>query len=85
MYEPIWEAISRLELCGFKVLALTCDGLAANRKLFRLHIPGSNSMVYKAANVFASDGRQLYFFVDPPHGPKWVGQSKEATMGESLS
>ena len=30
MYDPVWEAISRLELCGFKVLALTCDGLAAN-------------------------------------------------------
>ena len=72
MYEPIWEAISRLELCGFKVLALTCDGLAANRKLFRLHVPGSKSMVYKVANPFASDGCQLYFFVDPPHLIKTV-------------
>ena len=50
MYEPFWEAMSHLELCGFRVLALTCDGLAANRKLFRLHNPGSTSLVHKVAN-----------------------------------
>ncbi len=44
MFEPFWEAVGRLELCGFKVLALTCDdGLAANRRLFKLHKPGSKS------------------------------------------
>jgi len=37
MYDPVWEAVDRLELCSFKVLVLVCDGLAANRKLFRLH------------------------------------------------
>jgi len=34
MYDPVWEAEARLELCGFQVMALVCDGLAANCKLF---------------------------------------------------
>lgn len=29
-YDLVWEAVLRLETCGFKVLELTCDGLAAN-------------------------------------------------------
>ena len=41
MYDLVWEAVARLELCGFKVLALVCDGLAANRKLFWLHNPSA--------------------------------------------
>ena len=32
-FEPFWEEVGRLELCGFKVMALTCDGLASNRRL----------------------------------------------------
>ena len=72
MYDPFWEAVGRLELCGFKVLALTCDGLAANRRLFKLHNPKSSSLVYKVSNSYATDGRSLYFFVDPPHLIKTV-------------
>jgi len=26
MYDPFWEAVSCLEMCGFKVMGLTCDG-----------------------------------------------------------
>lgn len=37
LLEPLWEAISRLERQGFKVLALTCDGASANRRLWTLH------------------------------------------------
>lgn len=52
MYDPVWEAVHRLELCGFKVLALTCNGLAANRRLFRMHNPegGANNIVHKVHN-----------------------------------
>ena len=34
MHDPVWEAVARLELCGFRVMALVCDGLAAHHKLF---------------------------------------------------
>ena len=74
MFDPVWEAVSRLELCGFKVLALTCDGLAANQRLFRLHNPdaGANEVVHKVPNPYAEDGRDLYFLADPPHLIKTV-------------
>ena len=37
-----------------KVLALICDGLAANRRLFRLHDPDATpqSIVHKVKNPF---------------------------------
>jgi len=72
MYEPLWEAVSRLELCGLKVLCLTCDGLAANRRLFRLHDPTCKTYIHKTANPYATDGRFLYFISDPPHLIKTV-------------
>ena len=37
LYDPFWEAVDHLELCGFKVLGLMCDGLSANCQLFSLH------------------------------------------------
>lgn len=74
MCDPFWEALSRLEFIGFKVLALTCDGLAANRRLFTIHdfSSDSNSLLYKVPNPEARDGRYLYFLVDPPHLMKTV-------------
>ncbi len=71
MYDPFWEAVERLERCGFRVMALVCDGLAANRRLFRLHSQ-TDSLVYKVPNPYATDDRQLYFLSDPPHLVKTV-------------
>ena len=71
MYQPFWEAVGRHELCGFKVLALVCDGLAANRRLFNLHDPGSKCVVHKVSNPYAP-GRDIFFLVDPPHLLKTV-------------
>ena len=34
LFDPIWEAVSRLELCGFKVLTITADGASSNRSFF---------------------------------------------------
>lgn len=42
MFDPMWEAVCRLERLGLKVLGVCCDGLAANRSLFNLHNCGSN-------------------------------------------
>ena len=68
LYDPFWEAVGRLERCGFYVLALVCDGLAANRRLFRLHNPqASPEDVYKVPNPYSKDNRFIYFLSDPPH------------------
>ena len=34
LYTLVWGCVRRLEACGFKVVCLTCDGAAANRKFF---------------------------------------------------
>lgn len=31
LFDPVWQAISRLERLGFQVLTLTCDGASPNR------------------------------------------------------
>uniref|UniRef100_A0A1X7U3L7 Transposable element P transposase-like RNase H domain-containing protein n=1 Tax=Amphimedon queenslandica TaxID=400682 RepID=A0A1X7U3L7_AMPQE len=38
-----WEAVCRLELCGLKVMALVCDGLSANRRLFNISSSSGNT------------------------------------------
>ena len=74
MYDIFWEAVGSLELMGFKVMALTYDGLSVNRRLFRLHNPTAtpDDIVYKTLNPYADDGRYVYFFADPPHLMKTV-------------
>ena len=52
LYSILWEAVGRLELMGFRVLGVTCDGLAANRKLYRLHSTVTG-LVYKTQNPYA--------------------------------
>lgn len=69
LFDPMWEAVFRLENLGFTVLGVCCDGLAANRRLFSLHQPGSSSPAHKVLNPHAHDGEKpyLYFLSDPPH------------------
>ena len=72
LFDPMWEAIYRLERLGLKVLAVCCDGLAANRRLFGLHSPGSKELLYKVRNPHAHEDRYLFFVSDPPHLIKTV-------------
>ena len=74
MFDPMWEAVFRLENLGLKVLAVCCNGLAANRRLFSIHQPGSTTPVYKVPNPHAHNGerRSLFFLSDPPHLIKTV-------------
>ena len=71
LYDPSWEAVDCLELCGFKVMDLTCDGLSANCQLFSLHDPSaellSAELLHKVPNPYAGDCQDLFFFADPPH------------------
>ena len=71
MYTPFWEAVGRLEKCGFCVMALVCDGLAANRRLFKVHDQSHAGEVYKVQNPY-SNGRDLFFLSAPPHLIKTV-------------
>ena len=75
MFDPIWEAVARLERIGFFVMALCCDGASPNRRLWKLHSNGKE-LVYRVPNVYARDeGRFLYFISDPPHLIKTIRNS----------
>ena len=72
MFLPFWEAVGRLERCGFKVIAATADGLSVNRHFFKLHGDDSQALIHKALNPYAPEQRYIYFFSDPPHLIKTV-------------
>ena len=91
MYHPFWEAVGRLERCGFCVMSLVCDGLSANRRLFRLHDPASHpDDVYKVSNPYSDDSRFLYFLSDPPHLIKavrnaWSSRARKLWISYNLA
>ena len=67
LMDPVWEAISRLERQGIRVLALNCDGASVNRRLLKLHSK-SGEFIHKVDNIFAPEAERSIFFVsDPPH------------------
>ena len=75
IFDPVWEAVARLEQMGFFVLGLCRDGVSSNQKLWKLH-SWSNELLYKIPNVYASDGKKfLYFISDPPHLLKTIRNS----------
>lgn len=66
LFPLFWNVIERLTRNSFHVLAVTCDGAACNRSLFRLHSM-KRGTVYKTLNVFSVTNEWIYFFADPPH------------------
>ena len=74
LYDPLWESVSRLERLGFKVMGLVCDGLTANRRLFKLHVPEGKELVYSVPNPYTIEKRLFFFLSDSPHLLKMVGQ-----------
>ena len=71
LFDPFWEAISRLERQDIRVLALTCDGASTNRRLWKLHSKGEK-ITHKVTNIFAHPERDLFFISDPPHLMKTI-------------
>lgn len=67
----VWEVVRFVETTGLKVIAITADGAAPNRRFFRMHGNG-NGLVYKVKNIYAADERYIYFISDPPHLVKTI-------------
>lgn len=65
LYDIFWEAVERLQRCGFEVVACICDGLSANWTFFKLH--GTDKAQYKVLNPYSEEKHSIYFFSDPPH------------------
>ena len=71
LYSLVWGRACRLEVRGFKVIALTCDGASANRKFLKLH-KSSKGPTYKTKNPYPNEDRPIFFISDPPHLIKTV-------------
>ena len=71
LYSLVWGCVRRLEACGFKVIAFTCDGASANRKFLKLHKSLKGSP-YKTKNPYANEDHPIFFISDPPHLIKTV-------------
>ncbi len=67
--DPFWEAVYRVERCTLKVVGATFDGASPNRRFVQIHQPSTpkTSVFHKVANPYADDGREIFFFSDPPH------------------
>ena len=67
LYPIVWDVIESLELSEFKVFYVTCDGLSANRKFFKISKDVDKlAFPFKTKNPYSPD-RYVYFFCDVPH------------------
>ena len=66
-----FEAVFRIERCGFRVVGTTLDGCSANRRFIKLVAADATGVKHKMPNPFAPD-REIFFFSDPPHLLKTV-------------
>lgn len=64
IFPIFWSVVERLELIGFKVLAVVCDGVASNRRFFKVH---GNKDTYKIDNPYSESNCPLFFISDVPH------------------
>ncbi len=69
LFQPFWDVVYHLEMCGFKVIAATADGASPNRAFLRIHFTPMErkKFEYKTKNPFSAEDRYIYFFSDPPH------------------
>ena len=93
LYPVITEAIMQLELHGFKVISITSDGAAPNRKLYRMmHVSHTNqqqhgnqlAFPYCMPNVYTSEDRKISFISDVPHLLKTTRNCWANSFGHSF-
>ena len=53
LYPIVGNTVENLEALGFNVMAITCDGAAHNRRVYKMHFPRLSSLTYKIKNVVA--------------------------------
>lgn len=68
LYPITWDVIEALEINDLQVMSISCDGLSANRKFFRIGMDTTikSKVPYKTTNPFDTT-RNIYYFCDVPH------------------
>lgn len=72
LFQPLWEVLGRIELLGFKVIAVTADGASTNHRFFQLHNLSARVTPHMTINPYACEECYIYFFSDVPHLLKTV-------------
>ena len=69
LYPIVWEGVQQLEVLGFIVICISCDGASPNCKFFKMHgnYGLKDGVIYKAINRYSEDKRDIYFMSDVPH------------------
>ena len=85
LYSLVWGCVRRLEACGFKVIALTCDGVSPNRKFYSMmRLNGDEGPVYKTVNAYSNEeNRPIFFISDPLHLIKTVRNCWSNSFGHT--
>ena len=71
----VWAVVKELEGSGFKVTCIVCDGAAPNWNFFKMNASREwekYGVPYKTKNIYARDGRCIYFMSDVPYLSKTV-------------
>ena len=66
LFSTVWEIIRNIESIGLKVMTITSDGAASNRKFYKMH-QGEGPFVYQTENIYSVDRRPIFFVCDAPH------------------
>ncbi len=79
IFALVWRSVEALEWSGLKVVAITCDGAATNRKFGDMdnsHQGPNSGPIFKVKNSWARDKpREVFLMQDPPHLVKCVRNS----------
>ena len=76
IFQLLWKAVGICELNPLRVIAVTCDGVSANRKLFKMHfhltfdddVNPDVDVTYRTRNLHSLQEKQfIYFISDIPH------------------
>ena len=86
LYSLVRGCVRRLESCGLKVIALTCDGASANHKFFKPHKSSTDDIIYKTINPYADEDRPVFFYIrsTPPdkNSMELLGQFVRSQLGK---
>ena len=72
LFPLLWKTVGILEDNDLNVMAVTSDGAAANRTMYRMpsemkHTNNDKGIVYKTRNIYAEDNLDIFFICDEPH------------------
>ena len=71
IFQLLWKAVGICELNPLRVIAVTCDGVSANRKLFKMHfqltfdddVNPDVDITYRTRNLHSLQEKQFIYFI----------------------